>query len=49
MRSNTVHGADLEIELFYCFDIHCNAFVSFFLIAFIMQVFFMKLMKISIF
>ena len=46
MRANTIHSADKEIELFYAFDIHCNAFVPFFFIIFVIQVLFLIVRKV---
>ncbi|KAI8901910.1 UNC-50 [Globomyces pollinis-pini] len=41
MLQQTPHSVEQSVEWMYCFDVHCNAFVPFFLVTYIIQFFFL--------
>ncbi len=45
MKTVSIHSTDQKLEWAYCFDVHCNGFVPFFLFTYIIQFFFLPLIK----
>ena len=45
MLQKQIHAVEQHVEWMYCFDVHCNAFFPFFLITYILQFFFLRVVK----
>ncbi|OAJ39395.1 hypothetical protein BDEG_23246 [Batrachochytrium dendrobatidis JEL423] len=43
MLQQQVHAVEQSVEWMYSFDVHCNAFVPFFLITYVVQFFFLRI------
>ncbi|KAL2919181.1 hypothetical protein HK105_201456 [Polyrhizophydium stewartii] len=43
MLQQQIHAVDQSVEWMYAFDVHCNAFVPFFLVTYVVQFFFLSI------
>jgi hypothetical protein len=45
LKTTSIHSTDQKLEWAYCFDVHCNSFVPFFLLTYIIQFLFLPILN----